>query len=77
MNDLEHFRIALRFLSSTSFYTLEEFFDCDRQPGMFCICILSLGSFIDLSPQFIVTITRIIKSHSWLLYGYLMYPDKK
>jgi len=40
----------------------------------FCICILSLGTFIDLSPHFIITMSRIIKSHSWLLlYGWVMY----
>jgi len=37
----------------------------------------SLRSFTDLSPQVIITMTRIIKSHSWLLYGCLMYPDKE
>jgi len=31
---------------------------------MFCVCILSLGSFISLSPQLIMTATRIRKSHS-------------
>jgi len=71
MNDLEHFPIAPeRFLNSIS---LEEFPKCNRQPHMFCIRLLSIGSFIDLSPQFIITTTRIRKSHSWLLlYGCLM-----
>jgi len=36
-----------------------------------------LGSFIDLSPQFIITMTGINKSQSWqLLYDCLMYVDK-
>jgi len=61
MNELERFPIAPeRFRNSIS---LEELFKCNRQPHMFCICLLSLGSFIDLSPQFIITMTRIRKSH--------------
>ena len=44
----------------------------------FCICLFSLSSFIALSPQFIITIPTIRKSHSWmLLYGRLMYLDKQ
>jgi len=34
---------------------------------MFGICLVSLGSFINLSPQFIITMTRIRKSNSWWL----------
>jgi len=44
---------------------------------MFWVHILCPGSFIDLSPQFIITMTRIRKCHSWLLlYGCSMYLDK-
>ena len=77
-NDLEHFCIALKkFLNSNSFCTLEEFFDHNRKPLMFCICLLNLGTVIDLFLQFIFTMTRIRKSHSWLLLnGCLMYLDK-
>lgn len=77
-NDLEHFYIAIkRSLNSNSFYTLEEeFLNYNRQPYMFCICLLSSGSFIYLSLQLIITMTRIRKSNSWLLYGCFMYVDK-
>jgi len=43
---------------------------------MLCNYLLSSGSFIDLSPQLIITMMRIRKSHSWLLYGCMMYIDK-
>jgi hypothetical protein len=77
-NDLECCHIALKnFLNSNSFYTLEEFFNCNRKSHMFWVCLLSLGSFTGLSPQFIITMTRIRKSRSWLLlYGCLKYLDK-
>jgi len=46
---------------------------------MFGIGLVSLGSFINLSPQFIITMTRF-KKKSFLmavLYGCLTYLDKK
>jgi hypothetical protein len=35
--------------------------------NMFCICLLNFGSFIDLSPQFIITMTRIRKSNTCMV----------
>jgi hypothetical protein len=76
-NDLEHFHNALkRSLNSNSIYTLEAFLNYNRQPYTFCICLVSSGSCIDFSLQLIITMTRTRKSHSWLLYGCLMYVDK-
>jgi hypothetical protein len=43
---------------------------------MFWFSLCSLGSFIDLSPQFIIIMTRIRKGHSWLMYDCWINPDK-
>ena len=42
-----------------------------------CLFVLGLGSFVDLSPQFIIPKTRFRKSHSLLLmYSCLVFLDK-
>jgi hypothetical protein len=42
--DSERFPVAVkRFLYSSSFCTLEEFLNYDRQQHVFCVCTLSLG----------------------------------
>ena len=51
--------------------TLKDFHESQK----FCVCLLSLDSFIDLSPQFIITMMNIRKV-ILLLYGYFTYLYK-